>query len=280
MRRFSADYLEDTRRGMWSPDDREALAPLRLAERSCVFDVGCGTGELAAVLAEETPGDARVVGLDRDPALLAEVPDPVAPVRADALSLPVDDGAADLVVCQALLINLPDPLAAVREFRRASSDFVAAVEPDNAAVTVESTVDAEADLTARAREHFVAGVPTDVTLGAAPELFREAGLVDVETRRYDHVRVVDPPYDEAALAGAKRKATASRLGEQRETLRAGGMDDAAYDALRREWREMGRGVVEAMADGTYHREETVPFFVTVGRVPSDEHDFAGDSGGT
>jgi SAM-dependent methyltransferase len=270
MRRFSADYLEDTRRGMWSPGDREALDPLDLGDRSLVCDVGCGTGELAAVLVEETPDDARVVGLDRDPELLAEVPDPVDPVRADALSVPVADTAADLVVCQALLVNLPDPPAAIREFRRASADLVAAVEPDNAAVGVESTVAAEERLTARARERFVAGVPTDVTLGATPDLFREAGLVDVETRRYDHVRTVEPPYDEADLEGAKRKATASRLDDQRGTLRAGGMGEAAFDAFRRDWREMGRSVAAAMADGSYRRRETVPFFVTVGRVPSGE----------
>jgi SAM-dependent methyltransferase len=271
MRRFSADYLTDTRRGLWSPDDREALDALSPAERSLVCDVGCGTGELSAVLAEEAPG-ARVVGVDRDPALLAEVPDPVEPVRADALAVPLADGAADLVVCQALLINLPDPAAAVEEFRRVSSELVAAIEPDNAAVTVESTVEDEERLTGRARERFVAGVPTDVTLGAAPDLFRAAGLVDVETRRHDHVRTVEPPYDEAALEGAKRKATASRLADQRGTLRAGGLDDAAFDDLRRAWRAMGREVVDAMAEGSYRRRETVPFFLTVGRVPSDESD--------
>ncbi|MFC5971184.1 class I SAM-dependent methyltransferase [Halomarina salina] len=279
MRRFSADYLDDTRRGMWSPGDREALAPLDLAERSVVLDVGCGTGKLSSVLASETPADAQVVGLDRDPALLAEVPDPVHPVLADALSLPVADARADLVVCQALLINLPDPLAAVEEFQRASSDLVAAVEPDNAAVTVESSVAAEERLTARARERFVDGVPTDVTLGAAPDLFREAGLVDVETRRHDHVRTVEPPYDESALEGAKRKATASRLDDQRETLLDGGMSEDAFEALRHEWREMGRDVVEAMTAGTYRRRETVPFFVTVGRVPTGEGDSAPDSRG-
>ena len=281
MRRFSADYLDDTRRGMWSPEDRAALAPLVLAGRSRVLDVGCGTGKLSAVLTEETPAGAYVVGLDRDPALLAEVPDPVHPVQADALSLPVRDAAADLVVCQALLINLPDPLAALREFRRASSDLVAAVEPDNGAVTVASSVDAEERLAARARKHFVDGVPTDVTLGAAPDLFRDAGLVDVETRRYDHTTVVEPPYDESALESAKRKATASRLAEQRETLLAGGLSEVGFDALRSEWREMGRAVVAAMADGTYRREETVPFFLTVGRVADgDETDVSTDSGGT
>ncbi|WP_254546304.1 methyltransferase domain-containing protein [Halomarina pelagica] len=265
MRRFSADYLAATREGMW--EARDALAPLSLPDRATILDVGCGTGELSAVLAADAPDAARVVGLDRDADLLEAVSEPVSPVRADALSMPVRDGAADLVVCQALLINLPDPVAAVREFRRASSDLVAAVEPDNGAVTVDSTVPAEERLAARARERYVAGVPTDVTLGAVPGLFREAGLVDVETRRYDHARIVEPPYDERALEGARRKATASRLGSQRETLLAGGLTDDEYDALRADWRAMGRRVVEQMGRGEYRRREVVPFHVTVGRVP-------------
>lgn len=269
MRRFSAEYLADTRRGMW--DARDALAPLDLAGRERVVDVGCGTGAFSRVLAEETTG--RVVGVDRDPDLLRVARSgspPIEAVRGDACALPVRRDAADLVVCQALLVNLPDPLAAVRGFRRGSSNLVGVVEPDNGAVTVESTVDAEERVTERTREHYVAGVSTDVTLGAVPSLFREAGLVDVETRRYDHERSVAPPYGEAAVEGARRKATASRLDEQRETLRAGGLDDESYADLRGEWRAMGRAVAEQIADGEYRRRETVPFFVTVGRVPAEE----------
>ena len=39
-----------------------------------------------------------------------------------------------------------------------------------------------------------------------------------------------------------------------------------YDDLRSDWRSMGREVVEQMQTGEYERTETVPFFVTVGRV--------------
>jgi SAM-dependent methyltransferase len=266
VREFSADYLTETRRGMWS--DRDALASLDLAGRSRILDVGAGTGELAAVLAEES--DAEVVALDADPSLLGHAAGADHRLAGDATRLPVHDDACDLVACQALLINLPDPAAAVREFARVSTDLVAVVEPDNGAVTVDSTVDSETALSARARRFYVDGVQTDVALGAdAAGLLEDAGLVDVSTTRYDHTRVTEPPYDDAALEAAARKATAERLADQRPELAAGGLADDAYDDLRAAWREMGREVVAQMQAGEYVRRETVPFYVTVGAVPRD-----------
>jgi len=264
VREFSADYLTETRRGMWS--DRDALAALDLPARSRILDVGAGTGELTRVLAEESP--AEVVALDADPRLLDHA-DADHRLAGDATRLPVRDDACDLVACQALLINLPDPAAAVREFARVSSDLVAVVEPDNGAVAVDSTVAAESELSARAREFYVDGVGTDVALGAdAADLLEEAGLEDVSTTRYDHTMVVEPPYDDTALEAAARKATGERLAEQRPELTAGGLDADAYDDLRAAWREMGRTVVDQMRASEYERRETVPFYVTVGRVPA------------
>ena len=266
MREFSADYLTETRRGMWS--DRDSLAALDLPSRSRILDVGAGTGELAAVLAEES--GAEVLALDADPQLLAHADAVDHRLAGDATRLPVRDAACDLVTCQALLINLPEPAAAVREFARVSSDLVAVVEPDNGAVAVDSTVDAETRLSARARAFYVDGVSTDVSLGAdAAALLDDAGLVDVSTTRYDHTSVTEPPYDDAALEAAARKATGERLADQRPELAAGGLADAAYDDLRAAWREMGREVVAQMQAGEYVRRETVPFYVTVGRVPND-----------
>jgi len=248
---------------MW--DERDALSGLDLAARDRILDVGCGTGELTRVFREES--DADVFALDADPELLAGVTADER-VLGDATRLPFGDDVCDLVACQALLINLPDPAAAVREFARVSSDLVAAVEPNNAAVTVQSTVDREPALATRAREAYMAGVGTDVSLGAdATDSFEDAGLVDVTTTQYEHVQAVSPPYGEGDLAAAARKATGERLAEQRPTLAAGGLDPEAYDALRAAWREMGREVVEQMRADDYKRVETVPFYVTVGRVP-------------
>jgi SAM-dependent methyltransferase len=259
MRRFGADYLRQTRRGMWD-DSRAALADLRLSDAESVLDVGCGTGELTAVLREECPG--RVVGLDRDPDLLVHAPAPV--VRGDARSLPFPDDAFDVVVCQALLVNLPDPAAVVREFARVARGRVAAVEPDNAAVTVESSVDAEAALAQQARERYLQGASTDVALGAnAREAFDAAGLADVRSRRYDHERVVEPPYADREIEAATRKASGADLRERRATM-AGSEEE--LDALRESWRDMGREVVRQVRDGAYERREVVPFHVVVGHV--------------
>jgi len=266
VRRFSPEYLERTRRGLW--EERSALDALALGERERVLDVGCGTGQLTRVLAEETPPGATVVGCDADPELLAvarrETGLPV--VAGDATRLPFPDDAFDCVVCQALLINLPDPVAAVREFARVSEGVVAAVEPDNAAVTVDSTVPAESDLERRVRAAYLAGVDTDVALGdRVRELFAAAGLSDLRTATRRHEKRVAPPYSEAALRSAARKASGEGLADHERELRAA-LSASAYDDLRAAWREMGRAVVDAMGEEEYERVEVVPFEVTVGSV--------------
>jgi len=263
VREFSAEYLETTRAGMWA-DSREALADLDLSARERILDVGCGTGELTRVLRAESP--AEVVGLDADRGLLESVDPPR--LQGDALSLPVADDSFDLVVCQALLVNLPDPAAAVAEFARVSTDLVAAIEPNNAAVSVTSSADPEASLARRAREMYLQGVPTDATLGAdAASVFESAGLTDVTTTRYDHERRIEPPYSEHAVEAARRKASGEGLEADRETMLAGDATPEEVDDLRTAWRAMGRDVIDQMQADEYHRREVVPFFVTAGRVP-------------
>ena len=266
MREVSAEYLEHTRRGMWE-DSRTALGALDLDSRSRVLDVGCGTGEFTRVLESETDGE--VVGIDADPDLLAVAREAGSQVVAgDALRLPFPDGSFDLVVCQALLINLPDPGRAVAEFARVSSDLVAAVEPDNAGVSVESSADAESALERRVRDAYLSGVETDVTLGGpgTRRVFEDEGLTGVTTARYPFEKVIDSPYSAAALLDARRKASGEGLAEYRETLLAGDVSLEEYESLRADWRAMGRDVIAQMQTGAYRRTEVVPFYVTVGRV--------------
>jgi ubiquinone/menaquinone biosynthesis C-methylase UbiE len=262
VREFTAEYLEHTRRGMW--ESTAALEPLDLGSRERVLDVGCGTGELARVLAAETPGE--VVGVDADTDLLAVAREQTGlpTVAGDATRLPFRADAADLVVCQALLINLPEPAAAVREFARVSADLVAAIEPNNAAVSVSSTIDAEERLEREVREAYLDGVETDVVMGdRVTELFESAGIEVVDRRTYEHEKLVEPPYSEPAMESAAKKASGAGIAEHERELRAAG---ANYDELRAAWREMGREVVAEMGAESYRRHEVVPFEVTVGRV--------------
>ncbi|WP_083851011.1 class I SAM-dependent methyltransferase [Halogranum rubrum] len=267
MRRFSAEYLRRTREGMWA-DSRAALANLDLDSRSRILDVGCGTGELSRVLADESDADVVCVDADRDLLRVAREETGLPIVAGDATGLPFADDTFDLVICQALLVNLPDPTAAVEEFARVSSDLVAAVEPDNADVSVDSTVSEEVTLERRVREAYLAGVETDVALGeAVGETFRDCGLADVRSRRYDHEKVVDAPYDEADLQDAARKASGAGLADHETELRRA-LSTETYDELRRAWRAMGRDVIAQIQEAEYRRVEVVPFDVTVGRVSS------------
>ncbi|SDJ80251.1 Methyltransferase domain-containing protein [Halovenus aranensis] len=261
MRQFTAEYLESTRAGMWE-DSLDALCELDLEDRQRVLDVGAGTGELTRTLRNQTAG--TVVALDADRTLLDHVAGPR--LRGDATRLPFADGSFDLVVCQALLVNLPDPAAVIEEFARVSADRVAVIEPDNSAVAIESTVTAEAPLARRARERYLDGVETDAALGAVPDLFVAAGLENVRVERYDHERRIESPYSERALEDARRKASGTGIDADRETILAGDTSTESFEALREEWRAMGREVIEQMQNGTYCQREVVPFYVTSGRL--------------
>jgi len=264
VRRFTAEYLETTRAGMWE-DSREALAGLGLERRQRVLDVGAGTGELTRVLREEAPG--QVVAADADRELLGHTDSPR--VCCDGSRLPFRADSFDLVVCQALLVNLPDPAGTLREFARVSSDGVAVIEPDNSAVAVESTVDGEAALAAGARELYLAGIDTDPTIGDARALFAAAGIERTGVRRYDHRQTVEPPYTERELEAARRKASGAGIESDRGAILAGETTAEAFDSLRERWRAMGRRVIEQMQAGEYRREEVIPFYVTSGTVSDD-----------
>ncbi len=266
MRSFSAQYLAETRRGLWT-ESREALETLSLADRRRILEVGCGTGELTRILAGEAPSDATVIAADRDRTHLSAASAYGEPLVADAAHLPLADGSVDLAVCQALLVNLGAPDEAVAEFARVSTDLVAAIEPDNASVSIESTVDGEARTANRAREAFLAGAHSDPTLGSHVDvLFDRAGLERIETTRHAFTRTIEPPYSSPTLAAARRQLSGAGLEADRETMLAGGLSVGEYDALRTRWRSVGREVAAQMQAGTYRRRETVPLYVTVGAV--------------
>ena len=88
---------------------RDLLARVRLSSASVVYDLGCGPGSGAALLADRFP-DARITGLDTSEAMLdharARVPG-VRFVQQDIADWTPDDGA-DLIFADGVLQFLPD----------------------------------------------------------------------------------------------------------------------------------------------------------------------------
>ena len=86
----------------------DLLARIPIAEARQIWDLGCGTGNVTALLAEKWPG-ARVTGLDSSPAMLAKA-------RANAAIAWVDGDVTtwtapspvDLVFTNAVLHWVPD----------------------------------------------------------------------------------------------------------------------------------------------------------------------------
>ncbi len=87
-------------------------------------------------------------------------------------------------------------------------------------------------LARRARRLILDGVRTDVTLGSdAADVFSDAELTVVR-RRVRPGAAIEPPYDDAAMQAARRKATGTGLAHDRETILDGEATPAEYDALR------------------------------------------------
>jgi ubiquinone/menaquinone biosynthesis C-methylase UbiE len=106
--------------------DLVAEAGLRPGER--VLDVACGTGVVARLAAERVGAGGAVSGVDTNAGMLAvarSLPAPAgAPIswyETPAESMPLPDGAFDVVFCQLGLQFVADKPAAVREMHRVAA---------------------------------------------------------------------------------------------------------------------------------------------------------------
>jgi ArsR family transcriptional regulator len=130
--RFSAEW--DAIRAELFGDDFliEALAAL-LPRQWVVADLGCGTGQAIAVLA---PNVARVIGVDREQAMLAAAGERLASHpnvslrRGELEALPLDDGEVDVALLSLVLHHVEDPGRVFAEVRRV-------VRPDGRVVVVD-----------------------------------------------------------------------------------------------------------------------------------------------
>jgi len=106
-----------------------ALAAL-VPPDATIIDLGCGTGEVLAHLrAALDPTAGRVIGVDREPGMLAiarqrlaeiatESDAQVEIIEASLESVPLPDAVADVALLFLVLHHLPDPAAVMAEARR------------------------------------------------------------------------------------------------------------------------------------------------------------------
>ncbi|MET8245374.1 class I SAM-dependent methyltransferase [Streptomyces sp. NPDC005202] len=119
----AADFDDEPDHGMRHPEVRAAWAErLRawLPERPChVLDVGCGTGSLSLLAAEQ---GHRVTGVDLSPAMVERARAKLAGRGAvflvgDAVAPPVGEQRFDVVLVRHVLWALPEPDRVLRHWR-------------------------------------------------------------------------------------------------------------------------------------------------------------------
>src|SRR5215211_2542097 len=107
---------------LFRPFAEQLVARVAPTRDDIIVDVACGTGIVARVARERLGPEARIVGVDVAPAMLAvaRAVDPTIDWReGNAVSLPVSAGERFTVLtCQQGLQFMPDKPAAVRERRR------------------------------------------------------------------------------------------------------------------------------------------------------------------
>lgn len=133
--------LPAVQRVVYKPVQDGVLDALSEHDSPRVLDVGCGTGQLTARLAEDE-GYPFVAGCDLSYGMLEQArarSRRPAWVQGDSMRLPFPDGGFDAVVSTESLHWYPDQLAALREFNRVLAPggriLVAVVNPPTESVS-------------------------------------------------------------------------------------------------------------------------------------------------
>ena len=216
--------------GRWSRlVGEQFLDWLAVPEGARWIDVGCGNGAFTELLVQRCR-PSEVKAFDPSPAQLdyarhrLPLGAPVTWIEADAMKLPVADGAADAAVMALVLFFVPDPAVGVAEMCRAvrSGGVVAAYHWD-----ILGGGFPLADIGA---EMHALGVPPRLpasvgasTLDASAALWQQAGLHDVRTcaitvqRRFDSF---DDYWGSAAGSNMLRPMLEAMSAERRALLKA------------------------------------------------------------
>ncbi|MEU0548354.1 methyltransferase domain-containing protein [Micromonospora sp. NPDC005979] len=200
---------------------RRAVDALDLRPGHTVVDVGCGPGTDLGRLADVVRADGLVVGVDRDPGMLAEAgrrlaDRPRVDLRVgDVHALPLDDTSMDRARIDRVLMHVEDPASALAEVRRVlrPTGVLVVTEPDWDTLAV-----ADEDVaTSRRFARSVAGQVRNPTIGR--ELVRLSARVGLRVRSVEAIPVVFEDFGTAdRILGLRRNsARAVAAGELTDT---------------------------------------------------------------
>lgn len=154
-----------------------------------VLDAGTGTGHIPIELCQQRD-EVRVLAVDLSEAMLnlaranvesAGLSSRIQIETADCKALPLEDGAADVVMSNSLVHHIPDPLPSLTEFWRIVRPggllFVRDLARPDSETAVESIVDRVADDgTAYERQLLRQSLHAALTAAEADNLARSIGL--------------------------------------------------------------------------------------------------------
>ena len=165
--REAAGFDDDPDHGLADPQVRDAWRSLLLgvlpSAPARVADLGCGTGTLSLLLAEE---GYAVDGVDFSPEMVRRARAKAGPVasfhEADAADPPLAAAAYDTVLCRHVLWALPDPAAALER-------WIDLLAPAGRLVLVEGNWSTGAGLTAEQTLDLVHAAGRDATVRRLPD---------------------------------------------------------------------------------------------------------------
>ena len=213
--------------GEMRPYSARLLDRTGLTRGQTAIDLGCGPSGIIDLLAERVAPGGRVAGLDADPVHVAMAREFAAEhglgnvevVEADARHTGLPPDSFDLVHGRTLLVTIPDPAEVVTEMTRLArpGGWVAGLEADAEHSLCYPAHPAWDRLCEIFRTAFSRNGADPFTGRRLPELYRQAGLADVDTEcvapvhpagdsrrtiRLDLVRSMRPVIVEQGIAGA------------------------------------------------------------------------------
>ncbi|CAM4045241.1 methyltransferase domain-containing protein [Cohnella lubricantis] len=215
-----------------------------------VLDVGCGTGAITRGIAQTAGPQGRVVGVDNSASLIEQARrthEDVPGLRfdvGDAGQLTYD-GEFDVVTAARLLVWLADPAAAIRGMKAAARTGGRIVVADYNHEKIRWNPQPPASMLRFYSAYLAwrqdAGLDNAIA-DRLPELFREAGLDDVQvTPTHEIAKRGDPDFARRMAIWAD---TAASRGPQ--MARDGFIAKEAYELAEREYRHWIENGAEAM----------------------------------